>query len=74
MLLPMLRKVVLPFPHDTPITHEYAYFQSSGFSPKMAPVIEETNRWAQFQSTGGTAPLTHEKMLQGLEAIRKKVA
>ena len=28
----------------TPITQEYAYFQSSGFTPKMEPVIEETSR------------------------------
>ena len=50
----------------TPITQEYAYFQSSGFSPKMEPVIEETNRWAQFQNAGGAAPGIHEKMLDGI--------
>ncbi|MDE0461066.1 MAG: aminotransferase class V-fold PLP-dependent enzyme [Caldilineaceae bacterium] len=58
----------------TPITQEYAYFQSSGFSPKMEPVIEETNRWAQFQNAGGAAPGIHEKMLEGFEATREKVA
>ena len=58
----------------TPITHEYAYFQSSGFSPKMEPVIEETNRWAHFQNAGGAAPGIHEEMLAGFEATREKVA
>ena len=58
----------------TPITQEYAYFQSSGFSPKMEPVIKETNRWAQFQNAGGAAPGIHEKMLEGFEATREKVA
>ncbi len=60
--------------HLTPITHEYAYFQSSGFSPKMEPVIEETNRWAQFHNAGGAAPGINEKMLEGFEATRDKVA
>ena len=45
----------------TPITQEYAYFQSSGFSPKMEPVIEETNRWAHFQNSGGAAAGIHER-------------
>ena len=58
----------------TPITHEYAYFQSSGFSPKMEPVIEETNRWAHFHNAGGAAPGINEKMLDGFEATRDKVA
>ncbi len=58
----------------TPITHEYAYFQSSGFSPKMEPVIEETNRWAHFHNAGGAAPGINEKMLDGFEETRDKVA
>ena len=58
----------------TPITQEYAYFQSSGFSPKMEPVIEETNRWAHFQNAGGAAPGINEKMLDEFEATREKVA
>ena len=58
----------------TPITQEYAYFQSSGFSPKIEPVIEETNRWAQFHNAGGAAPGINEKMLDGFEATRDKVA
>jgi len=58
----------------TPITQEFAYFQSSGFSPKMEPVIEETNRWARFQNAGGAAPGINEKMLEGFEATREKVA
>ena len=58
----------------TPITQEYAYFQSSGFSPKMEPVIEETNRWARFHNAGAAAPGVNEKMLDGFEATREKVA
>ena len=58
----------------TPITQEYAYFQSSGFTPKMEPVIEETNRWARFQNAGGAAPGIHDEMLEGFEATRAKVA
>ena len=58
----------------TPITQEYAYFQSSGFSPKMEPVIEETNRWARYHNAGGAAPGIHEKLLDGFEATRDKVA
>jgi len=57
----------------TPITREYAYFQSSGFSPKMEPVIEETNRWAQFQNAGGAAPGINEEILGVFEATREKV-
>ena len=58
----------------TPITQEYAYLQSSGFSPKMAPVIEETNRWAHFQNSGAAAPGIHEQILDGFKATRDKVA
>ena len=54
----------------TPITQEYAYFQSSGFTPKMEPVIEETNRWARFHNAGGAAPGINEEMLEGFEATR----
>ena len=56
----------------TPITQEYAYFQSSGFSPKILPVIEETNRWARFQNAGGAAPGIHDEMMEGFEATRAK--
>ena len=58
----------------TPITHEYAYLQSSGLSPKMEPVIDETNRWAQFQNAGGAAPGIHEEMLEGFGATQEKFA
>lgn len=47
----------------TPITQEYAYFQTSGFSPKMEPVIEETARWARFHNAGAVAPGVHDKVL-----------
>ena len=58
----------------TPITQEYAYFQSSGFSPKMEPVIEETLRWARFHNAGAAAPGVHEEIMKEFEATREKVA
>ena len=58
----------------TPITQEYAYFQSSGFSPKMEPVIEETTRWARFHNAGAVAPGVHDKVLNAFEETREKVA
>lgn len=58
----------------TPITQEYAYFQSSGFSPKMEPVIEETARWARFHNAGAVAPGVHDKVLNAFEETREKVA
>ncbi len=58
----------------TPITQEYAYFQSSGFSPKMEPVIEETARWARFHNAGAVAPGIHDKVLKAFEETREKVA
>jgi selenocysteine lyase/cysteine desulfurase len=58
----------------TPITQEYAYFQSSGFSPKMEPVIEETARWARFHNAGAVAPGVHDKVLNAFEGTREKVA
>lgn len=58
----------------TPITQEYAYFQTSGFSPKMEPVIEETARWARFHNAGAVAPGVHDKVLNAFEETREKVA
>jgi cysteine desulfurase/selenocysteine lyase len=58
----------------TPITQEYAYFQTSGFSPKMDTVIEETARWARYHNSGGVAPGVHDAVMAGFEATRTKVA
>ena len=54
----------------TPITQEYAYFQSSGFTPKMEPVIEETNRWARFHNAGGAAPGINEEIDAAIGGVR----
>ena len=58
----------------TPITHEYAYYQTSGFSPKTDTVIDETNKWARFHNQGPAAPGVHEKLMEIFEATRVKVA
>lgn len=58
----------------TPITHEYAYFQTSGFSPKMEPVLEETGHWARYHNAGAAVPGVHDKLLAEFEATREKVA
>ncbi len=60
--------------HLTPITQEYAYFQTSGFSPKMEPVIAEMARWARYHNAGAAAPGVHEKILAEFETTREKVA
>ncbi|MBV7337380.1 aminotransferase class V-fold PLP-dependent enzyme [Chloroflexi bacterium TSY] len=58
----------------TPITQEYAYFQTSGFSPKMDPVIDETVKWTRFHNAGPAAPGIHDKVLDLFEEARGKVA
>lgn len=58
----------------TPATENYAYFQTSGFSPKPEPVIEEVVRLTRFYSQGPAIPGIYTKMLEILEATRAKVA
>lgn len=58
----------------TPATENYAYFQTSGFSPKPEPVIEEVVRLTRFYSQGPAIPGVYTKMLDILEATRAKVA
>jgi hypothetical protein len=36
----------------TPAIENCAYFQTSGFSPKPEPVIEEVVRWMHYQNQG----------------------
>ena len=58
----------------TPATENYAYFQTSGFSPKPDPVIEEVVRLTRFYSQGPALPGIYAKMLDILESTRAKVA
>ena len=58
----------------TPATENYAYFQTSGFSPKPEPVIEEVIRWTRFISNGPALPDVHSRINQVYEATRSKVA
>lgn len=58
----------------TPATENYAYFQTSGFSPKPEPVIEEVVRLTRFYSQGPAIPGIYTKMLEILEETRAKVA
>ena len=58
----------------TPSTDGYAYFQTSGFSPKLEPVVEEVIRLMRFQARGPALPGIHERMLEVFEATRATVA
>ena len=55
----------------TPAVDNCAYFQTSGFSPKPEPVIEEMIRWIRFQNQGpamGWVSQDVEGMFQGVHA------
>lgn len=58
----------------TPATENYAYFQTSGFSPKPEPVIEEVVRLTRFVSQGPAIPDVYQKINEIFEATRSKVA
>lgn len=58
----------------TPTTENYAYFQTSGFSPKPEPVIEEVIRLTRFHSQGPALSSIYAQMLEIFEATRTKVA
>jgi len=58
----------------TPATENYAYFQTSGFSPKPEPVIEEVVRLTRFYSQGPALPGIYTQMQEVLEGTRAKVA
>lgn len=57
----------------TPITQEYAYYQTSGFSPKMDPIIDEAVKWTRFHNRGPAAPGIHSKVIDRFEKARAKV-
>jgi selenocysteine lyase/cysteine desulfurase len=52
----------------------FAYFQTSGFSPKLLPVVDEVIHWFRFQSRGPALPTVSEKSQEVFEEARKKVA
>ncbi len=52
----------------------YAYFQTSGFSPKLTPVVEEVIHWLKFQSRGPALPFVAASMEDLKKEIRSKVA
>ena len=52
----------------------YAYFQTSGFSPKLNPVVDETVRWLKFQSRGPALPFVTRRIEELKRDIRGKVA
>ena len=52
----------------------YAYFQTSGFSPKLLPVVDEVVHWFRFQSRGPALPSVGEKMQEKTRELRSKVA
>lgn len=58
----------------TPATDNYAYFQTSGFSPKPEPVVDEVVRWTRFISQGPALPDVNSRLQQEFEATRTKVA
>jgi selenocysteine lyase/cysteine desulfurase len=53
---------------------EYAYFQTSGFSPKPQLVIDEVVRWLRFQARGPALPHIHEPLAREVEQTRARLA
>jgi L-cysteine/cystine lyase len=58
----------------TPCVEDYAYFQTSGFSPKPEPVIDEVIRWMRFQNQGPALPGVGDKMRELRDQTRSCVA
>ena len=58
----------------TPVIDNYAYFQTSGYSPKLEPVIDEVVRLMRFVSQGPAIPDVYNKISEAFEATRVKVA
>ena len=52
----------------------YAYFQTSGFSPKLTPIIDEVVHWLKFQSRGPALPFISSSIEELKREIRGKVA
>ncbi|MBM3262960.1 MAG: aminotransferase class V-fold PLP-dependent enzyme [candidate division Zixibacteria bacterium] len=58
----------------TPDIYGYAYFQTSGFSPKLAPVVDEVVRWFSFHSQGPAIPEIAARMQELADVARAGVA
>ena len=52
----------------------FAYFQTSGFSPKLLPVVDEVIHWFRFQSRGPALQTVSQKSQEMFEEARNKVA
>ncbi len=52
----------------------FAYFQTSGFSPKLTPIIDEVIRSLRIQSRGPALPFVARKLQQQMQETRSKVA
>jgi L-cysteine/cystine lyase len=58
----------------TPATQNYVYFQTSGFSPSMDPVVEEVIDWMRFQNQGPAVGAIYQKIQEMFEQVRGRVA
>ena len=58
----------------TPSLTDCAYFQTGGFSPKPAPVIDEVIHWLRFGSRGPAIPEVGLALRTALDAARSAVA
>ena len=57
-----------------PAVENCAYYQTSGFPPKLEPVIEEVVRWMHFQNQGPAVARVSGEMDRQLERTRERVA
>jgi L-cysteine/cystine lyase len=53
---------------------DVAYFQTSGFSPKPAPVLDEVVHWMRFQARGPALPAIADACIELVEQTRADVA
>jgi L-cysteine/cystine lyase len=57
-----------------PAVENCAYYQTSGFPPKLEPVIDESARWMRFQNQGPALSWVSQEMDRQLEKSRARVA
>lgn len=58
----------------TPAVENCAYFQTSGFSPKPEPVVEEVVRWMRYQNQGPALGWVTHELERMFEGVRSRVA
>ena len=58
----------------TPAVENCAYFQTSGFSPKPEPVIEEVMRWMRYQNQGPALGWVAQAIERMFDDVRARVA